>query len=77
MKLTIDVSQYSHVSKLTNCHLELQIKYEIIKKSAKQQIMVPLIHEYMTHIFNFLSEDSLYTAETFRISQAIKDASVV
>jgi hypothetical protein len=34
------------------------MKVEIEEKSAKQQISVSLLHDYITHIFSFLSNGS-------------------
>jgi hypothetical protein len=58
MNITQDVSPYSHVSELTSYHRKFQMKLEITEKSTKQQTLVSLVHEYRTHIFSFLTEDS-------------------
>jgi hypothetical protein len=53
-----DVSLFSHAAELTNYHLEVKMKSEIAEKSAKHQILVSLLHEYIAHIFSFLSNSS-------------------
>jgi len=58
MQLLDRIQPYSHVSELTNYHRNFQMKFEITEKSTKQKILVSLVHEYTTHIFSFLTEDS-------------------
>jgi hypothetical protein len=46
------------VAKHRDTYLELEKKSEIEEKSTKQQILFSTLHDYITHIFIFLSNGS-------------------
>jgi len=44
----------------------------MIRKSIRQQVLLPVAHEHRRHFDNFLHRFSLYKTETFRISEVIE-----